>query len=57
MKGYICHIEIPADNLGTLQKFYSGVSEWYFEKIPGDMEYYGISHGDEKPTAGADTSQ
>jgi predicted enzyme related to lactoylglutathione lyase len=57
MKGHICHIEIPADNLGTLQKFYSRVFEWDFEKIPGDMEYYGIIHEDEKPMAGADTSQ
>jgi uncharacterized protein len=52
MKGHICHIEIPADNLGVLQKFYSGIFEWDFEKVPGDFEYYGIRQGDDKPTAG-----
>lgn len=52
MKGHICHLEIPADNLETLQKFYSGLFEWDFEKIPGEIEYYGIKHGGEQPTSG-----
>ena len=52
MKGNICHIEIPADDLSALQKFYGGIFEWDFEKVPGDMEYYGIKQGDNKPTAG-----
>lgn len=52
MKGHICHIEIPADNLESLQKFYHSVFEWDFEKMPGDIEYHMINHGDEKPTAG-----
>ncbi len=52
MKGQICHVEIPADNLGTLQKFYSGLFEWDFEKVPGDIEYYGIKQAEDKPTAG-----
>ena len=52
MNGHICHVEIPADNLGALQKFYGGVFEWDFDKVPGVTEYYGIRHGDEKPTAG-----
>jgi predicted enzyme related to lactoylglutathione lyase len=52
MKGHICHIEIPADNLGSLQKFYGGLFEWDFEKMPGDIEYYGIKQGEDKPTAG-----
>ncbi len=52
MKGHICHIEIPGDNLGTLQKFYSGLFEWDFGKMPGDVEYYGIKTGEDKPSAG-----
>jgi uncharacterized protein len=52
MKGHICHIEIPADNLESLRRFYSGAFEWDFEKMPGDIEYYGIKQGDDKPTAG-----
>ena len=39
MKGHICHIEIPADNLGSLQKFYGGLFDWNYEKVPGDFEY------------------
>jgi hypothetical protein len=52
MKGSICHVEIPADNLSALQKFYGGIFEWEFEKVPGDIEYYGVKQGDNKPTAG-----
>lgn len=52
MKGNICHIEIPADNVEMLQKFYGGVFEWDFERMPGDIEYYGIKHGEEMPMAG-----
>ncbi|HTY21513.1 MAG TPA: VOC family protein, partial [Desulfomonilaceae bacterium] len=57
MKGHICHIEIPADNLGSLQKFYGGLFDWNYEKAPGDFEYFGIKHGDEKPMAGMMTRQ
>ncbi len=52
MKGQICHVEIPADDLGSLQKFYGGLFDWDFEKMPGDIEYYGINQGDEKVMAG-----
>ncbi len=52
MKGSICHIEIPADNLGALQGFYHNLFEWDFEKITGDMEYYNVKHGEEKPMGG-----
>ena len=51
MNGHICHVEIPADNIESLQKFYGSVFEWDFEKMPGDIEYYGIKQGDEQPTA------
>ena len=52
MKGSICHIEIPADNLGALQGFYHNLFEWDFEKITADMEYYNVKHGEEKPMGG-----
>jgi uncharacterized protein len=52
MKGSICHVEIPADNVGALQGFYSNLFEWDFEKITGDMEYYNVKHGEEKPMGG-----
>jgi len=52
MRGHICHVEIPADNLGSLQKFYGGLFEWDFERMPGDTEYYGINQGEDLPTAG-----
>ncbi len=52
MKGSICHVEIPADNLDSLRKFYGGLFEWDFEKVPGDMEYYGIKQGEDRPSAG-----
>ncbi len=52
MKGQICHVEIPADDLESLQKFYGGIFEWDFKKMPGDIEYYGIDQGDEKVMAG-----
>jgi len=52
MRDSICHVEIPADNLESLQKFYGGVFEWDFDRIPGDGGHYGIKHGDEKLGAG-----
>lgn len=52
MNGNICHIEIPADNLESLRKFYGGIFDWDFERMPGDIEYYGIKHGDEHLGAG-----
>ncbi len=35
-----CHIEIPADDLPALQRFYSELFGWTLQKAPGDMEYY-----------------
>jgi uncharacterized protein len=52
MSGQICHIEIPADNLESLRKFYSGLFDWDFEKMPGDIEYYGAKQGEDKPGIG-----
>ena len=52
MNGHICHVEIPADNIGALRKFYGGVFEWDFEKMPGDIEYYEVKQGEGEPRVG-----
>ncbi|MEW6350302.1 MAG: VOC family protein [Thermodesulfobacteriota bacterium] len=35
-----CHIEIPADDLKSLQQFYSELFGWNLQKVPGEMDYY-----------------
>ena len=52
MKGNICHVEIPADDIGALQGFYANLFEWDFEKVPAEMEYCSVNHGEEKPMGG-----
>jgi uncharacterized protein len=42
----IVHFEIPADDVGSLSKFYSEVFGWKFEKAPmPEMEYWMITTG------------
>jgi predicted enzyme related to lactoylglutathione lyase len=36
------HFEIPAENVEKLKKFYSDLFGWKIEKMPGEMEYWGI---------------
>jgi predicted enzyme related to lactoylglutathione lyase len=36
------HFEIPANDVAKLKKFYSNLFSWKIEKMPGDMEYWGI---------------
>ena len=38
----IVHFEIPADDVEKLKKFYSLLFGWKIEKMPGQVEYYGI---------------
>ena len=38
----IVHFEIPANDLEKLEKFYSDLFGWKIEKMPGQMEYWGI---------------
>ncbi len=38
----IVHFEIPADDVEKLKKFYSQLFGWKIEKMPGEIEYYGI---------------
>ncbi len=40
----VCHIEIPADDLKSLQRFYSELFGWTLQKVPGDMDYYVTEH-------------
>ena len=36
------HFEIPANNVEKLKKFYCDLFGWKIEKMPGEMEYWGI---------------
>lgn len=36
------HFEIPAENVEKLKEFYSDLFGWKIEKMPGEMEYWGI---------------
>ena len=50
MLNTVCHFEIPADDIPTLQKFYGGLFGWNFTKMPGstgEQEYHIINTGDE----------
>jgi uncharacterized protein len=38
----IVHFEIPANDVEKLKNFYSNLFGWKIEKMPGDMEYWGI---------------
>ena len=38
----IVHFEIPADDVEKLRKFYSQLFGWKIEKMPGQVEYWGI---------------
>jgi predicted enzyme related to lactoylglutathione lyase len=48
----VCHFEIPADDVETLQKFYKGLFGWTFEKAPGPFDYYFIHTGSESLQGG-----
>jgi predicted enzyme related to lactoylglutathione lyase len=39
----IVHFEIPADDVEKLRKFYSELFGWKIEKMPGPVDYWGIS--------------
>lgn len=40
MKNPICHIEIPADDLGGLLNFYEDLFSWEFKTAPGFADYH-----------------
>ena len=35
----VCHFEVPFDEQERMEKFYSTVFGWHFERAPGDMPY------------------
>ena len=40
MRGEMVHIEIPADDTGKSQEFWSGLFGWQFQAFPGPSEYH-----------------
>ena len=48
----ICHFEIPADDPVAVAEFYTRLFGWTVEKMPGDMEYWGIKTGGSGPGGG-----
>lgn len=48
----IIHFNIPADDVERAKKFYTELFGWKIEKLPGPMEYYGISTTNEKGEEG-----
>lgn len=43
----IVHFDVPVDNIDRAKKFYKELFGWKIERMPGEMEYYGISTADE----------
>jgi predicted enzyme related to lactoylglutathione lyase len=39
MANHVCHFEIPADDVASLEGFYSSVFGWSFEPMPGSPGY------------------
>ncbi len=48
----ITHFNVPADDVERAKKFYTELFGWKIEKLPGPMEYYGISTTNEKGEEG-----
>jgi predicted enzyme related to lactoylglutathione lyase len=48
----ICHFEIPADDVGRAQKFYTELFGWKIELFSGYPDYYGICTGEEGKSLG-----
>jgi len=38
----IVHFDIPVDDIARAKKFYTELFEWKIERMPGEIEYYGI---------------
>jgi uncharacterized protein len=39
MTGQVVHVEIPSDDTGKAQEFYSSLFGWEFTNVPGPFEY------------------
>lgn len=44
----IVHFDVPVDDIKRAKNFYEKLFNWKIEKMPGPMEYYGITTTDEK---------
>ena len=44
----IVHFDVPAEDVERAKKFYSELFDWKIERMPGPMEYYGITTTEEK---------
>ena len=43
----IVHFDVPVDDIKRAKDFYEKLFDWKIEKMPGPMEYYGITTTDE----------
>lgn len=43
----IVHFDLPAEDLERTSSFYGGLFGWKLERMPGSIEYYGITTFDE----------
>ena len=48
----IVHFDISVDDIERAKKFYTDLFNWKIEKMPGPMEYYGITTATEKGEEG-----
>lgn len=48
----IVHFDVPADDIDRSKTFYKELFGWKIEKMPGEIEYYGISTFDENGKEG-----
>jgi len=48
----IVHFDVPVNDIERAKKFYKELFGWKIERMPGEMEYYGISTFDENGKEG-----
>lgn len=53
----VCFFEVPVDDFGEVQKFYTDLFGWTFEKIPGAFRYYKIDMGSDNNKGGMTARQ
>jgi uncharacterized protein len=51
MAGEVVHIEIPADDTGKAQQFWSALFGWEFQAYPGPSEYHMTRIGEQQGAA------
>ncbi len=48
----IVHFDVPVDDIERARNFYTKLFDWKINRMPGEMEYYGISTEDENGKEG-----